>query len=268
RVSGSKLRVTMIGHATLLIQVDGLNILTDPLYSERASPVSFGGPKRINAPGVAFEDLPPVDLVLVTHNHYDHLDIDTLRRLQASHDPLVVTPLGNDAIIHEAVPQMRVQAQDWGDATKVGPATILCEPAHHWSARGIWDRRMALWASFVIETSHGSIYHVGDTGFHRGINYRAAAEKYPKGFRLANLPIGAYEPRWFMQYQHQNPAEAVQGMLLCGARSAVGHHWGSIQLTNEAVDQPRHDLFMALADAEVPRDRFRPMLPGDVWDVP
>lgn len=268
RVSGSTLRVTMIGHASLLLQVDGLNILTDPVYSLRVSPVSFTGPKRINEPGVAFADLPPIDLVLVTHNHYDHLDVETLRRLKDAHDPLVVTPLGNDVIILEAVPGMRVQAQDWGDTTRIGMADISCEPAHHWSARGLWDRRMALWASFVIATSAGSIYHVGDTGFHDGINYRAVREKHPQGFRLANLPIGAYEPQWFMRYQHQNPVEAVRGMQLCGARNAVGHHWGSIQLTNEAVEQPRHDLFMALADADLSRDRFRPMLPGDVWDVP
>nr|WP_238539253.1 MBL fold metallo-hydrolase [Halomonas sp. KM-1] len=257
----------MVGHATILIQVAGVNILTDPVYSRRTSPVSFAGPQRVNEPGIRFEDLPPIDLVLVTHSHYDHLDLATLERLHAIHDPLVITPLGNDTIILNAIPAMRVHAQDWGDVTEWGPVAIHCEPAHHWSARSLWDRRMALWASFVVETPAGNIYHVGDTGFHSGINYRAAREKHG-GFRLANLPIGAYEPRWFMQSQHQNPEEAVQGMMLCGARNAIGHHWGSFQLTDEAVEQPRQDLHAALSRAAISQERFRALLPGDAWEVP
>ncbi|MCE8039576.1 twin-arginine translocation signal domain-containing protein [Halomonas sp. MCCC 1A11062] len=267
RVSGDDLRATMVGHATILIQVAGVNILTDPVYSRRTSPVSFAGPQRVNEPGIRFEDLPPIDLVLVTHSHYDHLDLATLERLHAIHDPLVITPLGNDTIILNAIPAMRVHAQDWGDVTEWGPVAIHCEPAHHWSARSLWDRRMALWASFVVETPAGNIYHVGDTGFHSGINYRAAREKHG-GFRLANLPIGAYEPRWFMQSQHQNPEEAVQGMMLCGARNAIGHHWGSFQLTDEAVEQPRQDLHAALSRAAISQERFRALLPGDAWEVP
>lgn len=267
RVAGRALRVTMVGHATLLVQVEGLNILTDPVYSRRASPVSFSGPLRVNEPGVRFEDLPPIDLVLLTHNHYDHLDIATLARLHAAHDPLVVTPLGNDAIVLRHVSAMRVHVQDWGDAVRVGPAIVHCEPAHHWSARGLRDRRMALWSSFVVEAPAGKIYHIGDTGFHSGINYRAAGEKHG-GFRLANLPVGAYEPRWFMRAQHQNPQEAVQGMALCGARHAAGHHWGTFQLTNEPIEEPRDHLLAALSQAGVAPDRFRPLLPGDVWDVP
>ena len=169
------LRVTMVGHATLLVQVAGLNILTDPVWSERVSPFSFIGPKRVVAPGIAFDALPPIDLVLLSHNHYDHLDVETLARLQAAHDPLIVTPLGNDRIVRDAVPKARLSVGDWGDRIDVAGAVIHIEPAHHWSARGTRDRRMALWASFVVETPVGRIYHVGDTGFHRGVNYRAAS---------------------------------------------------------------------------------------------
>ena len=181
----------MVGHATLLIQVAGLNILTDPVWSNCVSPLSFAGPKRVNPPGVSFSALPPVDLVLVSHNHYDHLDLGTLKRLKQKHDPLVVTPLGNDAIIRAAVSEMNISAHDWGSRLKHSDSvTVHVEPAHHWSARGTRDRRMALWSGFVIDTPSGKIYFAGDTGFHAGRNYRLLARKHG-GFRLAILPIGA-----------------------------------------------------------------------------
>ncbi len=269
--AGTDLRVTMVGHATLLIQIAGLSILTDPVWSQRVSPFSFVGPRRVNEPGIAFEDLPPIDVVLLSHNHYDHLDMATLSRLKQAHDPLLVTPLGNDAIVRKDVPQMRIVCGDWGARHEFdepsGRATIHIEPAHHWSARGTGDRRMALWSAFVVETAAGKVYFGGDTGFHRGINYRDAAEKHG-GFRLAVLPIGAYEPRWFMEAQHQNPDDAVEGMLLCRAEYAAGCHWGTFQLTNEPVEEPRDLLHAALDSRGIARERFRPMLPGEVWDIP
>jgi L-ascorbate metabolism protein UlaG (beta-lactamase superfamily) len=267
RVEGDRLVVTMVGHATLLIQTAGLNILTDPVWAQRASPVGFAGPRRVNAPGIAFEDLPPIDLILLSHNHYDHLDLTTLSRLRAVHSPQVITPLGNDAIVHSHVPTMRVAAHDWGEQLLFRSIPIFLEPVHHWSARGVGDRSMALWAGFVIAAPGGNIYVVGDTGFHNGINYRAAAEKH-KGFRLSILPIGAYEPRWFMEAQHQNPEEAVEGMLLANSGYAAGHHWGTFQLTNEPIDEPRDKLHAALDARGVARDRFRAMQPGEAWEVP
>jgi L-ascorbate metabolism protein UlaG (beta-lactamase superfamily) len=268
RISGSGLRITMVGHATLLVQTAGLNILTDPVWSDRVSPLSFAGPRRVNAPGIAFEALPPIDLVLLSHNHYDHLDLPTLKRLKQKHDPLVVTPLGNDAIIRAAVPDVRISVRDWGDKVELpGHATIHIEPAHHWSARGTRDRRMALWCGFVVEAPSGNVYFAGDTGFHSGRNYRQMARKHHR-FRLAILPIGAYEPRWFMKGHHQNPDEAVRGMLLCHAQSAVGCHWGTFQLTNEPIEEPRQKLTEALQAHRVRQERFRPMLPGEIWDVP
>jgi L-ascorbate metabolism protein UlaG (beta-lactamase superfamily) len=267
RIDGDDLRVTMVGHASLLIQTQGQNILTDPVFSTRASPLTFAGPKRHNPPGVRLDDLPKIDLLLVTHNHYDHLDIASLKMIVAKHHPQIITPLGNDTIIRKAIPNARIIATDWGDQTDFGTFTIHTEPCHHWSARGTGDRRMALWAAFVISAPAGAIYHIGDTGFHDGINYRAAAEKHG-GFRLAILPIGAYEPRWFMKGQHQNPTEAVEGMRLARARYAVGHHWGTFQLTNEAVEAPLQALSDALDAAGIERERFRALRAGESVDVP
>ena len=268
RVDGESLRVTMVGHATMLIQTCGLNMLTDPVWSERASPIAFAGPKRVNSPGVHFCGLPPIDVVLLTHNHYDHMDIGSLKCLRGMHDPQVVTPLGNDALLHAADPTMHVTTLDWGQSAAFGnDVRIHAVPAHHWSARGVKDRCMALWAAFVIETPHGKIYHVGDTGFDGGRNYRAAGETFG-GFRLAILPIGSYEPRWFMRYHHQNPDEAVQGMKLCRATHAIGHHWGTFHLANEPVDEPPRLLAEALDRHGVAPYRFRALRPGETWDVP
>ncbi|MGO4317571.1 MULTISPECIES: MBL fold metallo-hydrolase [Agrobacterium] len=267
RIDGKDIRVTFVGHASFLIQTAGLNILIDPVWSQRTSPFSFAGPKRVNPPGIRFEDLPPIDLVLVTHNHYDHLDMETLKRLHVAHKPLFITPLGNDAIIRTGVEAARIKVGDWGDVLEIGSVKIHFEPCHHWSARGLNDRRMALWAAFVIETPYGKIYHIGDTGFHDGLNYHAARKKHGE-FRLANLPFGAYEPRWFMKGQHQNPAEAVEGMKICGAAHVCGHHWGTVQLTDEAVEAPLVALKAALAEQGIEESRFQPMRPGEVFDVP
>jgi L-ascorbate metabolism protein UlaG (beta-lactamase superfamily) len=259
--------ITMVGHATLLVQVAGLNLLTDPVWSLRASPFSFAGPKRATVPGIRFEHLPRIDAVLLTHNHYDHLDLETLARLKAAHDPLVITPLGNDAIIRDAVPDMRVQTGNWGNTARIGPTTVHFEPCHHWSARGARDRSMALWSAFVIDTPAGRIHHIGDTGFDQGRPYRHIPEKHGK-IRAAVLPVGAYEPRWFMRDQHQDPAEAVEGFILSGAAHAVGHHWGTFQLTNEGRDAPPRELAAALAKRGLSTDRFRPLAPGEAWAIP
>lgn len=260
------LTVTMVGHATLLIQTAGLNILTDPVWSDRASPLSFAGPRRVSAPGIAWDDLPPVDLVLLSHNHYDHLDTATLRRLHDRFACPVITPLGNDAILARAVPGIDARAHDWGAAVPFGPLTVHLVPCHHWSARGTRDRSMALWAGFVLEGPAGRVHVIGDTGFDGGRPYRDLPGEGP--LRLAVLPVGAYAPRWFMAAQHQDPAEAVQGFRLSGAAWGVGHHWGTFQLTNEGRDEPLALLAAALADQGVAPDQFRPLAPGEAWAVP
>lgn len=268
RIDGDRLVVTMVGHATLLIQTAGLNILTDPVWSERASPVSFAGPKRANPPGVAFDDLPAIDLVIVSHNHYDHLDVETLKRLVERDNPVIVTPLGNDTIIKGDVPTAETRIMDWGDRLDFGRGLIIhCEPCHHWSARGMGDRRMALWAAFVLETAGGKIYHIGDTGYQEGTHYRAVKAKHGN-IRVAIMPIGAYEPRWFMKAQHQNPQEAIDGFLLSSASFGIGHHFGTFQLTNEGIDDPPKALTAAMERASLTKDQFRGLRPGEQFDVP
>lgn len=259
--------ITMVGHASLLIQTAGLNLLTDPVWSDRASPLAFAGPKRVAAPGIAFADLPRIDAVLISHNHYDHLDLATLASLHAAHAPQILTPLGNDAIIRDALPDAQITTRDWGQSAPLGPLTVHFEPCHHWSARGTRDRSMALWAAFVIEGPAGKVLHIGDTGFDQGRPYRDLAAKHGP-IRAAILPIGAYEPRWFMQGQHQNPAEAVAGFVMTGAAHAIGHHWGTFQLTDEARDAPLLALDAALAAQNVAPERFRPLAPGQAWEIP
>jgi L-ascorbate metabolism protein UlaG (beta-lactamase superfamily) len=261
------LRVTLVGHASYLIQTGGLNILIDPVWSERVSPVSFAGPKRVQPPGIAFDDLPAINAVLVTHNHYDHMDVATLARIAARWtEARIITPLGNDVILRGADPVLsRATAHDWGDTIELSDrVSVTLEPALHWSARGVSDRFMALWASYVIGTPEGPVYAIGDTGYGENSIFPEAKRKYG-GFRLALLPIGAYEPRWFMKEQHMNPEEAVRVMQELGAEEAIGHHWGTFQLTNEGIERPKEALAEALAGAGVTPDRFRAFRPGQVW---
>ena len=268
RVNDDQLRVSYVGHASVLVQCGGLNFLTDPVWSDRCSPVTWAGPKRVNPPGIDFEALPKIDAVLLSHNHYDHLDLHTLRRLHDRDGTSIITPLGNDRILKNHFEGFNITVGDWGDRVDVASHTsVTFEPMHHWSARGTTDRRNALWAAFVIEGPAGKIYHVGDTGFHQGINYRDARNKYGE-FRLAILPFGAYEPRGFMKAQHQNPDEAVQGHQLCGARFTLGHHWGTFQLTNESIEDQLADLEAARNKHGVDQDVFRALQPGQFWEVP
>jgi len=259
------LRVVLIGHASFLIQAAGLNILIDPVFSERASPVSFAGPKRVNPPGIAYQDLPPVHAVLITHNHYDHLDLAALGRLWQEHRPRILAPLGNDTIIRAVHPQIPVETLDWGEPMELGHGvTAHPTPSCHWSARSMRDRRMALWCAYVLTTPAGTIYHVGDTGFGDGRIFRDVRARFGPP-RLANLPIGAYEPRWFMKPQHMNPEDAVKAFRLLEAEQALGHHWGTFRLTDEGVDDPPRALAAALAEAGIPAERFRPLRPGEAW---
>ncbi|QFU15012.1 MBL fold metallo-hydrolase [Microvirga thermotolerans] len=262
------LRAALIGHASFLIQAAGLNILVDPVFSERASPVPFAGPKRVNPPGIAFEDLPPVDAVLITHNHYDHLDLDALGRLWRAYRPRVLAPLGNDAIVRARHPEIEVETRDWGQSLDLGRGVAAhLTPACHWSARGMRDRRMALWCAYVLTTPVGTVYHVGDTGFGDGGVFREVRARFGPP-RLANLPIGAYEPRWFMKPQHMNPEDAVRAFRILEAEQALGHHWGTFRLTDEGIEDPPRALAAALAEAGIPEERFRPLRPGEAWEAP
>jgi len=263
RVEGDAVRVAYVGHASFLVQTRGKSILIDPVWSERTSPISFLGPRRVNPPGIAFDALPRIDCILVTHNHYDHMDVATIGRLWQRYAPLIVTPLGNDAIL-EAVPGLEARAVDWGSTVDLGGGmAVHAEPSQHWSARGATDRSHALWASFVLEAGARKLYCVGDSGFGDGATFVRVRQRHP-GLALALLPIGAYEPRWFMRNSHMNPDEAVQALELSGARQAFGHHWGTFRLTNEAVEQPATDLAAALASYGIAPERFPALRPGEV----
>ena len=266
RVDG--LRLTMVGHATVLIQAAGRNILVDPVWSERASPVSWAGPRRVNAPGIAFDELPPIDVVLLTHNHYDHLDTATLKRLWDRERLRIIAPLGNDAIVRRAHKQIAVETYDWRETVDLGAgAAVVLQPANHWSARGMGDRRMALWCGFVITSPAGTIYLSGDTGYGDGRIFRDVQRLYPP-INVAILPIGAYAPRWFMKAQHVDPAEAVQIMLDCGAAQALGAHWGTFPLTDEGRLAPKQALRTELARRGLGETCFSALEPGDTWQRP
>ena len=262
RVDDGSALVTFIGHATVLIQVGGLNILTDPVWSERASPISFAGPQRVQAPGVAFDALPRIDVVLISHDHYDHLDLPTLKRLDARDRPQVIAPLGNAALLAGAMPASRVSEHDWGDRVVLkGGATVHVEPMLHGSGRSPFDQMATLWAAFVLQAGPIKIYHAGDTGYGDGALFRATGQKHG-GFDLAILPIGAYEPASFMADSHMPPADAVKVMTDLRARRAMAHHFEAFQLGFEAYDAPRQALRAALQAAALPEDRFWAPQPG------
>jgi len=265
RIASGELVITPVNHATVLVQIDGLNLLTDPLWSQRCSPSQWAGPARVHAPAVSLDDLPPIDAILVSHNHYDHLDLPTLTALEAVHAAPVITPLNNAYIIRRAgVPAGRIVELDWWQSTTIGGATITATPAQHWSRRGLTDTRKSLWSGFLIAAGGASVFFAGDSGYgslFRRIHDRLGAPD------VALLPIGAYEPRWFMKAQHMNPAEAVQAMLDLRASTALGIHWGTFRLTDEAREAPLQALAEARETKGLTADQFAAAVPGTVYPV-
>ncbi|CAM3137162.1 Metallo-beta-lactamase domain-containing protein [Sphingomonas antarctica] len=235
RVMGNRMIATWIGHATVLVQTNGLNILTDPIYADTAGPFGFG-PKRVAVPGVRFEDLPKIDLVLVSHDHYDHMDLGTLKRLWDRDNPRIVTSLGNEAVMRGIGAQ--ISALDWGNSVQIGTARVFVTRNHHWGSRWFTDRNRALWSSFVIELPGGNLFFAGDTGFGDGQWPYEAAKLGP--IRLALIPIGAFrfQAGQMQAGSHIGPVQAVEVFHRLGARYAMPIHWGTFRLSWEAYDTP------------------------------
>jgi N-acyl-phosphatidylethanolamine-hydrolysing phospholipase D len=249
--------VTWIGHASTLVQVGGLNVLTDPIFSDRASPISFAGPRRAQPPGLALQELPRIDAVVISHNHYDHLDEASVVGLaaQAGGPPLFLVPLGHRDWFHGLGIRSVVEL-DWWQSHRIGRVAFTLTPVQHWSGRGVSDRLKALWGGWAMQGPDLRVFFAGDTGYSADFAEIGRRFKDSGGFDLALIPIGAYEPRDFMITQHVNPPEAVRMHLDLGARMSLGIHWGTFELTDESLDEPPRALARARAAAGVADDDF------------
>ncbi|HXJ96406.1 MAG TPA: MBL fold metallo-hydrolase [Terriglobia bacterium] len=266
RLGGNQLRVTFIGHSTVLIQAGAFNFLTDPIWSHRASPVQWAGPKRHRAPGLRLEDLPPLDAILVSHDHFDHLDVSTLRGLR-THRAQIFCPLGVAKLLRKVGYSDPIEL-DWWESSEFSSAIrVHCTPAQHFSGRSLFDRNRTLWCSWLIENSHGNIYFGADTGF--GLHFAEITRHFPSP-RLALLPIGAYRPRWFMSPVHMSPDEAVTAHQILQAQTSVAIHHGTFRLADdgetEAVDRLRELMSLPADDARSARP-FLALEAGVGYDV-
>jgi L-ascorbate metabolism protein UlaG (beta-lactamase superfamily) len=254
-----QVHVTYIGHATTYIQNNKLSILTDPHFSHRASPLSFAGPSRIRKPAFEILQLPAVDIVLISHNHYDHLDLPTLKELEKRFHPHFIVPLGNAELLKSEGLQ-KITELDWWEKFE----NIQLVPAQHWSARAVSDRNEALWGGYVITMSDQKIYFAGDTGY--GPHFKMIGEKSGP-IKLAILPIGAYEPRWFMKDQHLNPDDAIQAHLDLKSEGGFAIHFETFQLTDEGFDEPRNQLNELLKKYNVPPAAFLTPQFGETFTI-
>ncbi len=255
---------TFVNHATFLIQAHGINILTDPIWSDRASPFQWIGPKRMRPPGIKFEELPEIHLVLISHNHYDHLDINTVTELSERHDPLFVVPLGVSSYLEENGIYNTVELDWWQQHEYNQDLSISGVPAQHFSGRGLTDRDKTLWCGYMLELPGGNIYFAGDTG------YDGFFEKIGQLFapiQTALIPIGAYKPRWFMRPIHVNPEEAVQIHRDIQARQSLGMHFGTFPLADEGMTEPVKDLSDAREKYGVAENEFMAPKEGESYRV-
>ena len=248
---------TWIGHSTFLIQVGDINILTDPVWSERASPFSFAGPKRYVRPGLKFNALPDIDIVIISHDHYDHLDLNTIKKL--GNKPLYIVPLGVEERLAD-IDITNVESRDWWESIEFHSMIITSVPAQHFSGRTMFDRNSTLWCGWVIQTPGRSIYFAGDTGYFPG--FREIRENFGK-IDIAMLPIGAYKPRWFMGPVHIDPVEAVRAYIELDADIFIGMHWGTFPLADEEMDEPPRALFEEVDKIGLERSEFNVFKHGE-----
>jgi L-ascorbate metabolism protein UlaG (beta-lactamase superfamily) len=268
RVSEGRLLATFVGHSTVLIQLDGINILCDPHWSERASPLASVGPRRHRAPGIRFEDLPPIDVVLQSHDHYDHFDTPTLRRIAAAWHPQFIAPAGvrSRFVDGKIAGGSEATELDWWQMVAVtGEIRITAVPARHFSGRGLLDRNETLWCGFVIEAPSGVVYFAGDTGY--GPHFLEIKKKLP-AIRLAFLPIGAFQPRWFMSPVHMSPSDAVQAHQDLCAAASIGIHFGTFRLADDAEDEPLNELQSVLDSAGERKPNFCTLGAGQGIEIP
>jgi L-ascorbate metabolism protein UlaG (beta-lactamase superfamily) len=263
RIGGSDLRATFINHATFLLQTEGLNFLTDPVWSERVSPVSFAGPRRHRAPGILFKDLPSTDAILLTHNHYDHLDIPTLKMLVKRDPSAIFCPLGLAQMLTK-IGFKDIYELDWWQHVDWRGLKIHCVPAQHFSARGPFDRDRTLWCGWTVKTSAGAIYFAGDTGF--GSLFEEIAREF-QNIRVALLPVGAYEPEWFMGTIHMTPEQAVSAHAILGASVSIAMHFGTFSLADDGETDPVDRLRRALIDS-IHSNSFWIPAEGEGYDIP
>ena len=256
------IRITFINHSTFLIQVDGVNILTDPIYSKRASPFNWAGPKRMRLPGIRFEDLPRIDAVVISHNHYDHLDIQTLRTIFGANHPKFITPLGVKALLDDEKIAGATELDWWQQAELKNSVSVTAVPAQHFSGRGFFDRDATLWCGYTIKTSKGTLYFAGDTGYNENIFKEIGAKSGP--IKIALIPIGAYKPYWFMSAVHTSPEDAVKIHLDLKSQNSIGIHFGTFPLADEGYDDPVKDLTAALAKYNIRESEFVSLERGEV----
>ena len=260
-LEGDRMSATFLGHATNLLRLPGLTVLTDPIFSRRASPFSWIGPSRVRPAALGIEGLPALDAVLVSHNHYDHLDLPSLKALAAQGVETAVTPLGNGRLLRSAG-FGRVLELDWWESAPLGGGRVTLTPVQHWSSRSPFDRNKALWGGFRVEGGGRSAFFPGDTGY--GPHFKMIRERCGT-VELAVLPIGAYEPRWFMASMHMDPYDAVMAHADLGAGASAAMHWGTFRLTDEGIEAPLRRLEAARRDADLPEDRFRVLAHGESW---
>jgi L-ascorbate metabolism protein UlaG (beta-lactamase superfamily) len=264
RASAEAIAATFIGHSSFLVQLGGIAVLFDPIWSNRCSPVWFAGPRRVRKPAHALNALPRVDLLLVSHNHYDHLDLRTLRRVRRLWSPPTATGLDNGRHLAKAGIKSAVEL-DWWQQTELAGATVTYVPSQHFSARTLFDRNRSLWGGFVVEAGGATVYFAGDSGYCP--HFAEIGMRFPR-IDLALLPIGAYEPRWFMRQQHVDPSEAVRAHLDLKPRRSLGMHFGTFQLTDEAIDAPVQALDHARREAGLAKQDFDVLAFGETRTYP